>query len=86
MNYLIRRIGFYLVAAYPTHSEALTSIVIQATGGITYDIVHVCRKRLAEPLPIPWSKLRKDVLREARAQLSDASQHLRGVLRIFHHQ
>jgi putative DNA methylase len=63
--------GFYLVAAYPTHSEALNSIVIQATGGITYDIVHVCRKRLAEPLPIPWSKLRKDVLREARAQLAE---------------
>jgi len=61
--------GFYLVAAYPTHSEALNSIVIQATGGITYDIIHVCRKREAEPEPIPWTVLRREVQRDARAQL-----------------
>lgn len=66
--------GFYLVAAYPTHSEALNSIVIQATKGITYDIIHVCRKRLAEPEPIPWSKLRRQVTREARDQLREIEQ------------
>ena len=63
--------GFYLVAAYPTHSEALNSIVIQATKGITYDIIHVCRKRLVDPEPIPWSVLRRDVQREAKAQLAE---------------
>ncbi|MDY0003443.1 MAG: hypothetical protein RBU30_19245, partial [Polyangia bacterium] len=63
--------GFYLVAAYPTHSEALNSIVIQATKGITYDIIHVCRKRLAEPEEIPWSLLRKQVRREAQEQLQE---------------
>lgn len=63
--------GFYLVAAYPTHSEALNSIVIQATKGITYDIVHVCRKRPAELQPIPWSRLRREVQREAREQLKE---------------
>ena len=63
--------GFYLVAAYPTHSEALNSIVIQATKGITYDIVHVCRKRLQDPEPIPWTVLRKEVLATARAQLKE---------------
>lgn len=62
--------GFYLVAAYPTHSEALNSIVIQATGGITYDIIHVCRKRPAEFDSIPWSVLRRDVLRAGREQLA----------------
>lgn len=62
--------GFYLVAAYPTHSEALNSIVIQATGGITYDIIHVCRKRPDELDPIPWSVLRRDVLRAGREQLA----------------
>ncbi len=61
--------GFYLVAAYPTHSEALNSIVIQATGGITYDIIHVCRKRLGEVESIPWSLLRKRVQQAARQQL-----------------
>jgi putative DNA methylase len=66
--------GFYLVAAYPTHSEALNSIVIQATGGITYDLVHVCRKRLGEPEPIAWSLLRREVTREARAQLKEIEQ------------
>lgn len=66
--------GFYLVAAYPTHSEALNSIVIQATKGITYDIIHVCRKRLTDPEPIPWSKLRRQVTREARDQLREIEQ------------
>jgi putative DNA methylase len=66
--------GFYLVAAYPTHSEALNSIVIQATGGITYDLIHVCRKRLGEPEPIAWSLLRREVTREARAQLKEIEQ------------
>ncbi len=66
--------GFYLVAAYPTHSEPLHSIVIQATGGITYDIVHVCRKRLGETEPIPWSLLRREVTRHARAQLKELEQ------------
>lgn len=61
--------GFYLVAAYPTHSEALNSIVIQATGGITYDIIHVCRKRQGEPETIPWTVLRRQVQRDAREQL-----------------
>ena len=66
--------GFYLVAAYPTHSEALNSIVIQATKGITYDIIHVCRKRDAEPEEISWSRLRRDVTSEARAQLKEIEQ------------
>lgn len=66
--------GFYLVAAYPTHSEALNSIVIQATKGITYDIIHVCRKRLGEPEPISWSRLRREVTSQARAQLKEIEQ------------
>lgn len=66
--------GFYLVAAYPTHSEALNSIVIQATKGITYDIVHVCRKRVGEPVPIAWSALRREVMRAAREQLREIEQ------------
>lgn len=63
--------GFYLVAAYPTHSEALNSIVIQATQGITYDIIHVCRKRLQEPGRIAWTELRRLVRQEARARLRE---------------
>lgn len=62
--------GFYLIGAYPTHSEALNSIVIQATQGITYDIVHVCRKRLGAVEPIAWTQLRREVQREARAELA----------------
>lgn len=61
--------GFYLVAAYPTHSEALNSIVIQATKGITYDIIHVCRKRPDTLRPIPWTRLRRQVQQAARQQL-----------------
>ena len=63
--------GFVLVAAYPTHSEALNSIVIQATKGITYDIVHVCRKRTAEVVSIAWPRLRREVQREARRTLAE---------------
>lgn len=63
--------GFYLIAAYPTHSEALNSIVIQATKGITYDIVHVCRKRPDSVRPIPWPRLRREVQKAARQQLAE---------------
>jgi adenine-specific DNA methylase len=62
--------GFYLIAAYPTHSEALNSIVIQATKGITYDIIHVCKKRLDDPEPISWTRLRKLVREAAEEQLT----------------
>lgn len=63
--------GFYLEAVYPTHSEALSSIVIQATGGITYDLVHVCRKRPDDEdvEPVAWTQLRKEIRAEAQAQL-----------------
>ncbi len=33
--------------------------------------MHVCRKRLGESQPIPWSQLRREVTREARAQLRE---------------
>jgi len=66
--------GFYLAAAYPTHSEALNSIVIQATKGITYDIVHVCRKRVTQPESIAWSRLRREVTLAARDQLREIEQ------------
>lgn len=66
--------GFTLVAAYPTHSEALNSIVIQATKGITYDIIHVCRKRPDTVTSIPWTRLRAEVQRESRQQLKELEQ------------
>ena len=63
--------GFYLTAAYPVHSEALNSIVIQATKGITYDIIHVCRKRPAQVESITWQSLRRQVVTAAKEKLTE---------------
>lgn len=58
--------GFVLVATYPVRSDE-TKGASAAFGAkkIEYDIVHVCRKRLAEPEPVAYLKMRSWVKDEA---------------------
>lgn len=61
--------GFILVATYPIRSDET-----KGEGGafgsrkIEYDILHVCRKRLAEPTPVSWAKMRRWVKEEVKNQ------------------
>ena len=34
---------------------------------IEYDIVHVCRKRVDDPTPVSWAKLRRQIIADVRA-------------------
>jgi putative DNA methylase len=60
--------GFYLEATYPIRSDETKGEGAKpGTFGsqtIEFDIIHVCRKRIAEPQPISWAKMRREVLRE----------------------
>lgn len=63
--------GFLLIATYPVRSEETKGE--NASFGskkIEYDIIHVCRKRIEEPQPVSWAKMRRWV-REEGARLKD---------------
>jgi predicted RNA-binding Zn-ribbon protein involved in translation (DUF1610 family) len=62
--------GFYLEAAYPIRSDET-----KGEGGtpgtygaqkVEYDIIHVCRKRMTEPQPISWARLRRLIMDDVR--------------------
>jgi putative DNA methylase len=61
--------GFYLEATYPIRSDE-TKGENAAFGSrkIEYDIIHVCRKRLQEPEPVSWVKMRRWVKSEVEQQ------------------
>lgn len=62
--------SFYLEAAYPVRSDET-----KGEGGtpgtfgaqkVEYDIIHVCRKRLEEPKPVSWGRMRREVQQDVR--------------------
>lgn len=58
--------GFYLEATYPIRSDETKGKGEFGSRKIEYDIIHVCRKRIEDPKPISWAKLRRQVLRDVR--------------------
>jgi len=70
--------GFYLEAAYPIRSDETKGEGAKpGTFGsqkIEYDIVHVCRKRVEEPKPVSWGRMRREVLQDVR-QLQTLLEH-----------
>jgi putative DNA methylase len=71
--------GFYLEATYPIRSDETKGEGAKpGTFGsmtIEYDIIHVCRKRMAEPQPISWARLRRQITDDVRRIKSLLSQH-----------
>jgi hypothetical protein len=52
--------GFYLEAAYPIASDEMKGKGGQfGAKGMEYDIIHVCRKRINDPTPVSWPKMRQ---------------------------
>tara|TARA_Y100000588_G_scaffold368575_1_gene436653 strand:- start:309 stop:3602 length:3294 start_codon:yes stop_codon:yes gene_type:complete len=70
---------FVLEATYPVRSD--TAFSEQAKPGafgsqqIEYDIIHVCRKRLEEPHPISWARLRRQITRDVGQLQEIIEQH-----------
>lgn len=70
--------GFYLEATYPIRSDETKGEGAKpGTFGsqvIEYDIIHVCRKRMEEPKPVSWARMRREVLDDVR-QLKELLEH-----------
>ena len=70
--------GYILTATYPVSSdESKGEKAAFGSRKIEYDIVHVCRKRLEDPLPVAWAKMRRWVKEEA-IHLRDLLEHSHG--------
>jgi putative DNA methylase len=67
--------GFYLEATYPIRSDESKGEGEFGSKQIEYDIIHVCRKRIAEPQPISWARLRRQITEDVRRIKSLLSQH-----------
>ncbi|MDH4162599.1 MAG: DNA methyltransferase [Nitrospirota bacterium] len=61
--------GFEIAAVYPVHSEAESSLHLMDKENISFDLIHVCRKRKEDPTARSWAGIRQEVRRLARAEL-----------------
>ena len=71
--------GFYLEATYPIRSDETKGEGAKpGTFGsqlIEYDIIHVCRKRVTDPQPISWARLRRLIMDDVHSIKNLLSQH-----------
>lgn len=71
--------GYYLEATYPIRSDETKGEGAKpGTFGsqtIEYDIIHVCRKRRAEPVRVSWARLRRRIIDDVRALKTMLEQH-----------
>jgi hypothetical protein len=61
--------GFEVCAVYPIHGEREASLHLLDKENVSYDLIHVCRKRRSEPESRSWAGIRQEVRRRARAEL-----------------
>jgi adenine-specific DNA methylase len=61
--------GFEIVAVYPIHGEREASLHLLDKENISYDLIHVCRKRQTVPETRSWAGIRQEVRKKARAEL-----------------
>lgn len=67
--------GYVLVTTYPIRSDESKGDSGQfGSKKIEYDIIHVCRKRLQDPDPVSWSRMRRWVKEESK-RLKDLLEH-----------
>lgn len=70
--------GYYLIATYPIRSdETKGDKAAFGSKKIEYDVIHVCRKRLAEPEPVSYARMRKFV-REETGRLKSLLETVHG--------
>ncbi len=61
--------GFEIVAIYPVHAESESSLHLMDKANVSYDLIHICRKREEDPTARSWAGIRLEVRRQARAEL-----------------
>lgn len=70
--------GYVLVATYPVRSdESKGESAAFGSQKIEYDIIHVCRKRLAAPEPVSWARMRRWV-KDETVRLKELLEHTHG--------
>jgi len=76
--------GWEVEAVYPLHGEAENTMNVMAGAkGITYDLVHVCRKRSSDGTAQKrsWAGIRQEIRRRAREEIQriEAGRYGRGL-------
>ncbi len=61
----VLRAGFYVVATYPIRSEMEVSVHIREKEAREFDTIIIAKKRLSEPEPSSWEKLKDEIYLEA---------------------
>jgi adenine-specific DNA methylase len=61
--------GFEIAAVYPIHGESESSPHLMDKENVSYDLIHVCRKRMSIPQSRSWAGLRQEVRKRAREEL-----------------
>ncbi len=72
--------GFYLQAIYPIRSDETKGEGEFGSKTVEYDMIHVCRKRLDEPRPVSWARMRRAVLDDLRGLKHVLETHARSGL------
>lgn len=72
--------GFYLEATYPIRSDESKGDGDFGSQKVEYDIIHVCRKRVEDPVPISWAKLRRGITEDVRQLKGILERHSAGGL------
>jgi len=62
--------GFEIVSVYPIHGEYESSLHLMDKENVSYDLIHVCKKRKTPPETRSWAGIRQEVRKKARAELS----------------
>ncbi len=64
--------GFVIEAIYPIHGESESSLHLQDKQAISYDLIHVCKKRNGDinTKKRSWATLRQEIRRKARAEIN----------------
>lgn len=67
--------GFYLEAIYPIRSDETKGDGEFGSKTIEYDMIHVCRKRVDDPTPVSWARLRRKIVEDVRDLKGLLEQH-----------
>jgi len=62
--------GFYIEAIFPIHGESEVSLHLMDKEAISYDLIHVCRKRAVSNTPTKrsWASVRHEIRQRAREE------------------
>jgi putative DNA methylase len=70
--------GYLLVATYPVRSdESKGENASFGSQTIEYDVIHVCRKRITNPEPVSWARMRRWV-KDETLRLKELLEHTHG--------